>query len=185
MKNRNKVNIWWILLCSVAMCALVTCMLIVYLKGFDFFTLKLEAVDPNKTDDMTNTLWLIEKVLYVLPVCVLLAFQVVFYKLVGGKKSITHRESAWEMTVALVFTYAVLLPLVITYSKNNPPLPDPETGEETLSIIARSMQWFMWQILIFAPAILYHGAMAKECVDECGDEFTSEEEETEIENQDI
>ena len=178
MSNKSKVNILRVILCAILLCALVVGTLWLFLRANDVAAEKLEELNPKKTGDMKNMLWLIEKVLYILPVCTLLIFQTLVYKMSKTKKSITHRERAWELIIAFVFTYAVLLPMVLIYSKNNPPVPDPETGVEALSLAARSVQWFMWQILIFMPAILYHRVMANSCVDE---ELTTENEGTEIE----
>ena len=173
-------NILRTVLCAVALCALMAAMLFLFHGVMDTVTQRLEEIDPQKDGDMKNTLWLIEKMLYIIPVCVLLICQTVIYKFAKTKKSIAYRERAWELIVAFVFTYAILLPAIVIYSNNNPPLPDAETGEETLSLIARSVQWFVWQILIFLPAILYHRVMATGVKDE---DNQSENEGKEIEQE--
>ena len=181
MSNKPKMNILRTVLCAVALCALMAAMLFLFHGVMDTVTQRLEEIDPKKDGDMKNTLWLIEKILYVLPVCVLLIFQTVFYLTQGNEyASVRYRERAWELIVAFVFTYAILLPAIVIYSNNNPPLPDAETGEETLSLIARSVQWFVWQILIFLPAILYHRVMATGVKDE---DNQSENEGKEIEQE--
>lgn len=178
MLNKPKMNILRTVLCAVALCALMAVMLFLFHGVMDTVTQRLEEIDPQKDGDMKNTLWLIEKMLYIIPVCVLLICQTVIYKFAKTKKSIAYRERAWELIAAFVFTYAILLPAIFIYSNNNPPVVDAETGEEALSLIARSVQWFVWQILIFLPAILYHRVMATSVKDT---EVQEEKEETEIE----
>ncbi len=156
MKSK-KINIVRLLCCSLVLCMLVCGMLAFYVKGTDKVTEFCAKVNEDNGGSMANTLWLAEKIFYVLPVCVLALIQTLFYKTQkSADKKVRHSECSLEFFIAFAFTYMVLLPFVLQYSKQNPTTVDPETGEEILSLATRTVQWFMWQFLFFLIPIIYH-----------------------------
>lgn len=161
--KREKINILRLVLCSAAMCLVLVCMLWLYVRGTDKFTEMLAEISPEK-DSMKNTLWLFEKVMYILPVCVIFSLQLCFYR--SQRKRATdlciHREGAAEGAVMYIFTFAVLLPAVYMYSKNHPE-PDAVNAagdaiKETLYFMSRTVQWFMWQAILLLTPLIYHSA---------------------------
>lgn len=162
MANKPKLNILRLLLCAFVLCVLMAGIYICYVKSTPIVTQKLEELNPQKQGDMNNTLWLIEKIFFICPVFVLLLCQTLFYRTQKSAPGIKHREQAWEITAVFLFTYAVLLPAVVMYSKRTPPVIDPVTGDQELSLILKTAQWFMWQFIFFLVPILYHRVRADE-----------------------
>lgn len=161
--KRKKINILRLLICSAVMCLAVVCMLCLYIKGTDKINDIILKVSPEQ-DSMKNTLWLFEKVMYILPVCIILPLQLCFYRTQRGvaEDICIHREGKAEGIIMYIFTFAVLLPAVYVYSKNHPEAGAVSSSgyeiKETLYFMSRTVQWFMWQaILLIAPAV-YHGA---------------------------
>lgn len=180
MADKPKLNILRILLSALVLCALMTGIYICYVKCTPVFSEKLEAIYPQKQDDMKNTLWLIEKIFFICPVFVLILCQALFYRTVRCDSIIKHREQAAEFAIVFLFTYAVLLPAVVAYSKRIPPVV---TGDEEITLIMRTAQWFMWQLVFFLVPVLYHKVRADEKKNEANilsEKIEAEKEEAEF-----
>lgn len=182
--KRKKINVLRLLICSAVMCMATVCMLWLYIKGTDRINEIILQISPEK-DSMKNTLWLFEKVMYILPVCVILPLQVCFYRAQRGRSEgiCIHREGMIEGIVMYIFTFALLLPAVYVYSENHPEAGAVNSSgyeiKETLYFMSRTVQWFMWQaILLISPAV-YHGAALSREREACVREKAYEDEEVE------
>lgn len=180
MKNKQKLNILRLLLCALVLCVLMVGMYLCYTKGMDVATEKLEGLNPKKEGDMKNTLWLVEKIFFILPVFVLLLCQTLFYRAQKSAQDIKHREQAWEIIVVFLFTYTVLLPAVIIYSKQTAHA-DVLFEDVEKSLILRTGQWFMWQVVFFLVPVLYHRLRADEDANKA-DTLREETEKEELQN---
>ncbi len=160
--DKKKLNILRIAVCAILLCALMVALMYGYEDGMDIITEKLEKIDPDKTGDMDNVLWLAEHVMFILPVCILLIFQLVLYAIwKEGDTAVLHRECFISLLVSFLFTYAILLPAVIIYSKNTPVLIDEETGKELPTLMIKTGEWFIWQFIIFLAPLLYRRVCAE------------------------
>lgn len=160
--NPQKQNIWRVVLCALLLCALVAGMMYFTPKLFDLATKKLENLNPQKEGDMKNMLWLIDKVLNILPVCVLCIVLTAVYTFNGRGDKVGYCEKFVALSATALFTFLVLLPAVALYSKSHPTYTDAETGQEVLSLAKRTAEWFMWQFLLFCPFIFYYRVKSTE-----------------------
>lgn len=159
--DKKKLNILRTVICAIILCGLMCGALWGYVKGLEIITDKLEQINPDKTGDMDNTLWLVEHIMFILPVCVLLIFQLIFYSIWKEKDvTVLHKECFISLLTAFLFTYAIMLPAVIIYSNNAPAALDEMTGEELPSLWIRSAEWFIWQFMIFLAPLLYRKVAA-------------------------
>ena len=176
--EKKKLNILRTVICAVILCALMWSLMYGYADGLEIITEKLEEINPDKTGDMDNTLWLIEHIMFIIPVCILLVFQLVLYAIWKERDaSVLHRECFISLLVAFLFTYAILLPAVIIYSKQAPVQIDEETGKELPTLIIKTGEWFIWQFIIFLAPLLYRKVAA-----DTAKNSTEEEEELEEDN---
>lgn len=159
--DKKKLNILRTVVCAVILCGLMAGALLGYDKGLDLMAEKLEEINPDRSDDMENTMWLIEHIMFILPVCILLVFQLVIYAIWKERNVfVLHRECFISLLAAFLFTYAIMLPAVIIYSKNAPVLIDEETQKELPTLWIRSAEWFIWQFMIFLAPLLYRKVSA-------------------------
>lgn len=134
--DKKKLNILRVMICAVILCAFMWALMYGYAEGIEILAEKLEEINPNKTGDMKNTMWLIEHIMFILPVCILLIFQLVLYLIWKEQDAqVLHRECFISLLVAFLFTYAILLPAVIIFSKQAPAQIDEETGKEVYHFI--------------------------------------------------
>ncbi len=173
MANKEKMNILRVFAMSLLLCSLVFALCVVFVGVMDVAEDKLEELNPRKTGDMDNTLWLIRHLMYILCVPFLMLVLKLIYIKVG---QVRYREWFWCLMAAFVFTFAILLPVAVMYSKGHPPVPDLETGEDTLSFIQKSAEWFMWQFVIFIPPMLYSKVRSDECRNVADGEEIAEDE---------
>ena len=154
--KKTKLNLSRLVLCAVVLCVLVCGLVYLYAELMDVAQEKLEMLNPKVDGDVKNFIWLVEKIAYIIPVPMLLLAQMLIYKIeIGVSKNTRHRECAWELIVAFIFAYAVLLPLIVFYSKSHPVQPGA-SGAEAMTQAERTIEWFMWQLVIFPVPILYH-----------------------------
>ncbi len=159
--DKKKLNILRTVICAVVLCALVWALMYGYVHGLEAVEEKLEEINPDRMDDMENTMWLIEHIMFILPVCLLLVFQLLLYSIwKESDASALHRECFISLLVAFLFTYAILLPAVIIASKQAPVLIDEETGKELPTLIIKTGEWFIWQFMIFLAPLLYRKVAA-------------------------
>lgn len=159
--DKKKLNILRTVICSVLLCALAIALMHGYVNGLETVGEKLEELNPDRVDDMKNTMWLVEHVMFILPVCILLIFQLVFYAIWKERDAaVLHGECFISLLAAFVFTFCVMLPTVIIYSKNTPVQIDEETGKELPTLIIKSAEWFIWQFMIFLAPLLYRKVAA-------------------------
>ncbi len=159
--DKKKLNILRVIICAAVLCALMWALMYGYADGLELIGEKLDQINPDKTGDMKNAMWLIEHIMFILPVCILLIFQLVIYAIWKEREpSVLHRECFISLLVAFLFTYAILLPAVIIYSKQAPVLIDEETGKELPTLIIKTGEWFIWQFIIFLAPLLYRKVSA-------------------------
>ncbi len=113
-----------------------------------------KIAELEEKGNMNNTIWLVEYGSLLPPVIAVAVALTVGYKL-GYVKVKSQREKALIILIAILFTYCVLLPDVISKSEGwmEPPL---EGEEDVISAIELSIGWFSAQILPFAIALGYH-----------------------------
>ncbi len=159
--DKRKLNILRVIICAVVLCALMWTLMYGYADGLELIGEKLEEINPDKTGDMKNTMWLIEHIMFILPVCILLIFQLIFYRIWKERdEQVLHKECFISLLVAFLFTYAILLPAVIISSKQAPVPVDEETGKELPTLIIKTGEWFIWQFMIFLAPLLYRKVSA-------------------------
>lgn len=159
--DKKKLNILRTIICATLLCALVATLMYGYVKGVEAIGEKLEEINPDKTGDMKNTMWLVEHIMFILPVCILLIFQLIFYGIWKEKNAaVMHRECFISLMAVFIFTFAVMLPVVIIYSKHSPVPIDEETGKELPTLMIKTGEWFMWQFMIFLAPLLYRKVSA-------------------------
>ncbi len=144
-----KIVAFSLILCFV-MCAFLTW----YLTSVSDTILELE--EKGKMD---NTIWLVKYASVLPPVIVCAILLTLFYKFGNSYIAVkTQRDKAIIMSVVFLFTYAVLLTLILQRSQGWY-LPDvePEEGEEIVkTLFDRSVIWFSVQLIPFFIAISYH-----------------------------
>ena len=172
----KKLNMWRVVMCAVLLCALIAGMMYFSPRILDFATEKLENINPKKEEDMKNTVWLIRLLLNALPVCLLCAVMSVVYSFNKRGDYIGYREKFIVFISTALFTFLVLLPAVVCYSVLHKAYTDPETGEEILSLLQRTGEWFMWQFLIFCPFVFYYKVKFSEVTEERMGEQPGDEE---------
>lgn len=159
--DKKKLNILRVMICAVVLCAFMWALMYGYAEGIEIIAEKLEEINPNKTGDMKNTMWLIEHIMFILPVCILLIFQLVLYAIWKERDATKlHRECFISLLAAFLFTYAILLPAVIIFSKQAPAQIDEETGKELPTLMVKTGEWFIWQFMIFLAPLLYRKVSA-------------------------
>ena len=155
-EDKKKLNILRTVICAVLLCALVMALLYAYVGGLEAVEKKLEEINPDRIGDMKNTMWLIEHIMFILPVCILLVFQLIFYTIWKERDAaVLHKECFISLLSAFIFTFAVMLPAVIIYSKHAPVQMDEETGKELPTLMIKTGEWFIWQFMIFLAPLLY------------------------------
>lgn len=159
--DKKKLNILRTLICATLLCVLVATLMYGYVDVLEAVEQKLEEIRPDRTGDMKNAMWLIEHIMFILPVCILLIFQLIFYAIWKERDAeVLHREGFISLLAVFIFTFALMLPAVIIYSKNTPVPIDEDTGKELPTLMIKTGEWFIWQFMIFLAPLLYRKVVA-------------------------
>ncbi|MBE6547877.1 MAG: hypothetical protein E7667_03230 [Ruminococcaceae bacterium] len=176
--NKTKTDVLRLIACCIILCLLMITMFICFAGGMEKIGEKLEDIDKYRQNDMKNTVWFIRHAMMILPVILLVAISALLYSTQKDDLSyIKHKEQLIEMLVVFIFTFAVILPFVVIYTQKHPPMIDSATGEKTLTLFARTAEWFVWQFIIFIVPLMYHRIRMQD------DEILSEFEEYNMKNE--
>ena len=119
-------------------------------------THKVQEILAMLTEEgkLENVKWLVEYAAYCLPVVPVIIALAIFYSIFKGDKTTVHKEQTIVSIVLMVFTYAILLPII---ASNKEPV-----GESEKTMLEISVNWFAVQIVPFLIMLLYHSSMAEE-----------------------
>ena len=150
-KNTLQVRIIKIVVFSLVLC-FVMCACLAW-----YFTKVPETLHYLEEEKRPNTQWLVQYGSVLPPVILCAILLTLFYKF--GKSYIpvsTQRDKAVISGIVFLFTYAVLLPIVVSRSSAADITPPAEGEEEIKTLIERSVAWFTVQILPFLLMVSYH-----------------------------
>ena len=138
-----------IIVFSVLICIVMVAVLGAYVK-----LVPEKIAELTEKGKMDNTIWLVTYASYLPPIIIVSVILTILYKF-GYVKVESQRDKVIILVVLLIFTYAVMLPEVISRSEGwrNPPA---EGEEDVVSLIEQTIGWFVAQIIPFALAIGYH-----------------------------
>ena len=103
---------------------------------------------------LENVEWLVEYAAYCLPVASVAIVLSIFYSICKGDRITAHREKTIISIVLIAFTYAIMLPIIIS---NKEPIGDSEK-----TMIDITVNWFAFQIVPLLIMLLYHSSMVEE-----------------------
>ena len=151
--GKSGLNIKRLILCVIILSGVMAIQLYLYCNFFQDIYAKLEESENS----MTNFQWLLEHIVYLIPVASVALFQMIAYSGddMGGAYSAKHREQAVEAVFVMLFTFLIMLPFVIIKSKTGE-TPDTEEIQETQSLIDITTMWFAYQFIPFLILIMYH-----------------------------
>ena len=154
--KKLKINSFRTASASVIACAVMAIMLRLQTHTVQEILAKL--AEEGKLE---NVEWLVEYAAYCLPVVPVVIALTIFYSLFKGDKVAVHKEQTIVSVVLIAFTYAILLPIVVS---NKEPI-----GESEKTMIEISVNWFAFQIVPFLIMLLYHSSMAEEDIVDVSD----------------
>ena len=134
---------------SALLCFVMCTVLTVYLE-----TVPAKIAELTEKGKMDNTIWLVKYSSLLPPVIIVSVILTICYG-IGYVKVETQRDKAIIIAIVLVFTYAVLLPIVCSNSEGWQ-IPPPEDEEDVASVLEESIGWFCAQIIPFAITLGYH-----------------------------
>ncbi len=151
--GKSGLNIKRLIVCIIILSGVMAIQLYLYCTFFQDIYAKLEESENS----MTNFKWLLEHIVYLIPVASVALFQMIAYSGddMGGAYSAKHREQAVEAVFVMLFTFLIMLPFVIIKSKTGE-APDAEKLQETQSLIDMTTMWFAYQFIPFLILIMYH-----------------------------
>lgn len=141
---------------KIAIFSLLLCLVMYMLLAHYLETVPTKIAELEEEGNMTNTIWLVRYSSYLPPVIVVAILLTLFYKFGNSYIPVkTQRDKALIVTLVLLFTYCVLLPIVCAKSAGWQ-APPPEGEEDVKSVLELSIGWFCAQIIPFAMVIGYH-----------------------------
>ena len=151
--KENKPSIVRILISAALLCAIMAIMLWSYATEMqDVF----EALEES--GKMSNLLWLVKHIAYVVPVIVAAIALNILYSSAKWERAVaSKKEKGIAVVITALFTYAVMLPYVISKTPKTP-LPQDiidKIGEVPPSLIEITRGWFFVQIVPFIILALY------------------------------
>ncbi len=150
-----------ILLCGVMLTALVAGCLYLYYTAFDFYHARL-LENESKT-----SAWLVEQMGYALPFAVICLFHSIVYH--GDPRDGTFsREKFFEVALAAVLIYAILLPYLDSVSDAlytnalaaGEKIPKTDGGVE-ITLLMELHEWFVRLTIPLGVLLVYHGSRAR------------------------
>ncbi len=155
MENEKKsarkivLRILKIVIFSVLACAIMYGLLTLYLN---FVPEKI--VELEEKGKMDNTIWLLKYTSLLPPVILVAIALTVGYKF-GYVKVSSQIDKSIIITVAILFTYGVMLPYVWAESNGLEGIIN-NGDEDAVLMLEQSIGWFCAQVLPFAFALGYH-----------------------------
>lgn len=142
---------------SLLLCAAMSLMLYLYCtKCQDIFS-DIE----NAKHSMPQFLWVVKHVMHLLPVPILALILCLTHRHNEKNSAFAlHKEQLIESVCAMLFTFLVLLPYVIIKSKSGE-VPDAEETEEVVTLLNKTLDWFVVQFVPFMVLIMYHHIRGK------------------------
>ena len=148
---KSRLNIKKMILCIIILSAVMVLQLYLYCTtAQDIFT-KLKESENS----MKNFTWVVEHVVYLLPVIVIALFMMIAYSGDRHICAVKHKEQAVEAVFVMLFTFLIMLPFVIIKSKTGE-IPEPGEVEEVQSLLEMTTMWFAYQFIPFLILIMYH-----------------------------
>ncbi len=139
-----------IVIISIVMCAVVCAIFYAYSK---LSQKALEALEEK--GNMQNTIWVVENFIPIITIVGIIAALCAIYKLIKIPTLQIQSEKGWIMLIVALFTYGVILPYVINQSRGCFD-PVPEGEEDVLSLLEKTVSWFVMAIIPFMISISYH-----------------------------
>ena len=151
--DKKSMDIFKVILCSIALCILMAVMLSVYSSRVPEKVAELE-----QKGNMDNMIWFVEYSAPILPVIILTAVLYGFYaKKEAYLPVITQKEQGYITLYTALFTFFVMLPYVYLISRGEASAESLEEGEEVAkTLFETTFIWFVVQIIPFAAKISYH-----------------------------
>lgn len=161
-RQSRGVGILRILLCSVMLTALVAGCLYLYYTSFDFYHARL-LENESKT-----FAWLVEQMGYALPFVVICLFHSLVYGGRDPRDGSFSREKLWEVAIAAVLIYAVLLPYLGSVSDAlhtnalaaGEKIPTTD-GDVEITLLMELHEWFIRLMIPLGILLVYHGSRAR------------------------
>ena len=169
--EKRKLNWLRIFISTLILCVLMALMLWLYAtKGQNIFS----ALEEK--GGMTNLLWAVKHLLYIAPVILSAIVLSSLYSLDGWERyGVSKKEKGIAIVLVTLFTYFVMLPIVVSMSKAPTPLPDIELEllpDAAPTLIEITRGWFFVQIIPFMLWALYmfvrNETEQKELIEETG-----------------
>ena len=132
----------------------IACAVMAILLRFQTHTVQEILAKIEEEGKLDNVAWLVKYAACFLPVVPVVIALVIFYSVFKDKSTVVHKEQTIVSVVLIVFTYAILLPIV---SYNKEPV-----GESEKTMLELSVNWFAFQIVPFLIMLLYHSSMTEE-----------------------
>ena len=159
---RGRVGIHRILLCGILMAVLMAACLYLQYTALDFFHARM-LENESKT-----IAWLTEQAGYILPFAVICLFQWIVYQGYDAHDGSARREMFWEVAVAAVLTYAVLLPYLSSVSEAlyinalaaGEKIPRTD-GKVDITLLMELHEWFIRLLIPLGILLAYHGTRAR------------------------
>lgn len=154
IEEKRKLNWFRIFISTLILCAVMALMLWLYAtKGQNV----LSALEEK--GGMTNLLWVVKHLLYIVPVIVSAIVLTNLYYLDGWEREgVSKKEKGIAVVLVTLFTYGIMLPIIISMSKTPAPLPDIELEvlpNAAPTLIELTQGWFFVQIIPFILWALY------------------------------
>ncbi len=161
-RQSRGVSILRILLCSIMLAALVAGCLYLYYTAFDFYHARL-LENESKT-----SAWLTGQMGYVLPFAVICLFHSLVYGGRDPRDGTFSREKFWEVAVAAILIYAVLLPYLGSISDAlhtnalaaGEKIPTTD-GDVEITLLMELHEWFIRLTIPLGILLVYHGSRAR------------------------
>ena len=170
MENEKKsaraivLRILKIVIFSVLACAIMCGLLALYLKYVPD-----KIAELTEKGNMDNTIWLLRYTSLLPPVILVAIMLTVGYKS-GYVKVSSQIDKVIIITVAILFTFGVMLPYVWLKSNGVEGIIN-NSEDDVVLMLEQSMGWFCAQVLPFAMALGYHLVRASsEKKEQCEDE---------------
>lgn len=169
--NGSKIQMGRVFLCAVLLCVAVVLCFVVHVNGVDAIKDKLTELDRGNKG-MDNIFWVVDEVMYLLPLALVATTCTVMYSKQREDRYARHREQGYSIIAMMAFMFLLFLPIISGIS------PDGNDGE-AVSLLHKSVEWFIREGIFFIVLALYHFARA-----EATDEEEPEDEAEELDEED-
>lgn len=160
--RRYRFSIVRIFICGILLSVLIAACLYVYHTALTFYHARF-VEEESKT-----IAWLLKQVSFALPWIIICLFHGIVYHKHDRHDGICQREMFWEVVLAAVLTYCVLLPYLWNLSDTmyaaalemGADIPQTD-GKYDQTLIMKFHEWFVRLSIPLGILILFHGARAR------------------------